>query len=120
MLKRRTSLVIWIVAALATVFVIVQNLVPMATKPPQTKPGPIIEEKLYDYYNLIDEETGQILGYVSSVKVTTGDEYISDNNKRYVVIRVEENRAYLRSFGPADGGRDKGKFKDKDKSEAVP
>lgn len=113
MLKGRTSLVIWILVALAAVFVIIQYLVPMITKPPQTKPGPIIEEKLYDYYTLIDEETGQILGYVSSVKVTTGDEYISENNKRYVVTRVKETRAYMRSFGPADGGKDKGEFKDK-------
>lgn len=52
--------------------------------------------------------------------VLTGDEYIAENNKRYVVTKVEENRAYMSSFGPADGGMDKGKFKDKDKSEAVP
>lgn len=113
MLKGRISWAILFLAALAAVFVAVQYLVPMITKPPQPKAGPIIEEKLYEYYTLIDEENGEILGYVSTVKVTTGDEYITENNKRYVVTRVDENRAYMRNFGPADGGKDKGKFKDK-------
>lgn len=113
MFKGRRNLIIWILAALAAVFVIVQYFVPILTKPPQTKPGLIIEEKIYDYYILIDEETGQVLSHVSSIKVTTGDEYFSENNKRYVVTKVEENRAYMRSFGAADGGKDKGEFKDK-------
>ena len=113
MLKGRRSWLVGVLAVLAAVFVIVQYLVPMITKPPQPKAGPIIEEKIYDYYTLIDEENGQVLGYVSSVKVTTGDEYITEHNKRYVVTRVEEDRAYMRSFGPADGGKDKGDFKDK-------
>jgi len=81
--------------------------------PPQTKPEPIVDEKVYEYYILIDEKTNDILGHVSTVKVTTGDEYVSSNNKRYVVTRVEENRAYMRDFGAADSGNEKGDFKDK-------
>lgn len=113
MLKGRHSWLVGIFAALAAVFVIVQYLAPMLTKPPQPKAGPIIEEKLYEYYTLIDEENGEVLGYVSSVKVTTGDEYITEHNKRYVVTRVEEDRAYMRNFGPADGSKNKGESKDK-------
>ncbi|MCX7780809.1 MAG: stage II sporulation protein P [Negativicutes bacterium] len=112
MLRSKKSLIIWMLAALAVIFIVVQFLIPIFTKP-QPKPEPIVEEEVYDYYILIDEETNEVLGHVSSVKVTTGDEYISENNKRYVVSKVVENRAYMHSFGPADGGKAKGKFKDK-------
>ncbi|BBB90817.1 MAG TPA: hypothetical protein PKA28_19020 [Methylomusa anaerophila] len=54
---------------------------------------------------VIDQDSGEILTYVSSVKVTVGDEYISDDFKRYVVTKIEENRAYAQSFGPVDEKR---------------
>ena len=113
MLSKRTHLFIWALLIFGVGAVVSQYVVPYFQQPPQAKPEPIIEEKAYDYYILIDEDSGTELGNVSSVKVTTGDEYISENNKRYVVTRVEENRAYMHSFGPAAGGEDKGKFKDK-------
>ncbi len=34
--------------------------------------------------------------YVSVVTVSPGDEMITEENKRYVITRVEENRAYAR------------------------
>lgn len=75
-------------------------IAPRVNPTPQPKPEPVTEETKYEYYILIDEETGNILGYISSVKVSTGDEYISSDNKRYVVIKLEQNRAYMRDFGP--------------------
>ena len=113
MLKKRTHLLILALLVFSGGFAVSEYILPHFRQPPQAKPAPIIEEKKYDYYILIDQDSGAELGTVSSVRVTTGDEYISENNKRYVVTRVEENRAFLQSFGPADGNKDKGKFKDK-------
>lgn len=113
MIRSRTKLIMGILVIVSVVVIAAQYLFPVFTRPPQAKPELIIENKVYEYYILIDQETGEVLGHVSSLEVTTGDEYISENNKRYVVIRVEENRAYMNSFGPADGGEDKGEFKKK-------
>jgi hypothetical protein len=49
-------------------------------------------QKIYDYYLIIDEKTNQSLMYVPLV-VSPGDEVITENNQRFRVIRVEENRA---------------------------
>lgn len=109
----RRRLWVGLLLAIVVIFTIYQYIYPRFSSPPQSKPNPIIEDQVYEYYILIDEETGAVLGHVSSLKVTTGDEYLSENNNRYVVTKVEENRAYMRSFGPAEGGQDKGNFKDK-------
>ncbi len=50
----------------------------------------------YEYYVILDEATGVTLMYVSVVTVNPGDEMITGENKRYVIMRVEENRAYAR------------------------
>jgi hypothetical protein len=111
MFKRRTHLILWAVAGVAAIILLWQYG-PLLFKP-QAKPEPKIEKPVYEYYIVINEETGEVLTYVSTVQVSTGDEYVSADNKRYVVTRIEENRAYARNFGPADGGKDRGKFKDK-------
>ncbi len=49
----------------------------------------------YDYYLIIDEQSGQTLMYIPVV-ATVGDEVLSENNKLYQIVRVEENRAYAR------------------------
>lgn len=58
-------------------------------KPEQPPPKP------YDYYIVVEEDTKEILMYVPLV-VHVGDELISDQNKRYRIVRVEENQAYAR------------------------
>lgn len=75
-------------------------LIPAFLYAPQAKPEPPPKE--YDYYIIMDADTGTILSYISSVRVTVGDEYISENGHRYVVSKVEENRAYAQDFGPVD------------------
>lgn len=50
----------------------------------------------YAYYIVIDEESNEILTYVSSVRVTVGDEYLTGDGRRYAVVRMEENRAFAR------------------------
>lgn len=49
----------------------------------------------YEYYVIMDAENEEILMYVP-IKVNVGDEMVSDKNKRYQVVRIEENRAYAR------------------------
>jgi len=36
------------------------------------------------------------MAYVSTVTINKDDEYISEDNKRYIIIKIEEKRAYAR------------------------
>jgi hypothetical protein len=65
------------------------NILPIQQKPEQPP------QKAYDYYLIIDVESGRTLMYVP-LMVNVGDEVLSEENKRYQVVRVEENRAYAR------------------------
>lgn len=58
-------------------------------------PTPAAPSPRYDYYIIMDERDQHILMYVP-VTVTVGDELITEENQRYVVVKVEENRAYAR------------------------
>lgn len=60
----------------------------------QQKPEQV-PQKLYDHYIVLDEDTNEVLMYVPLV-VSVGDEVISEKNKRYKIIKVEENHAYAR------------------------
>lgn len=61
----------------------------------QTRPRPV----QYSYYQIIDETTGKTLTYVSSISVNVGDEYVTGENQRYVVVRVKGNKAFARYDG---------------------
>jgi len=52
-------------------------------------------QKMYDYYIILDEIDGHSLMYVPLV-VNVGDEVLTEENKRYKVVRIEENRAFAR------------------------
>lgn len=52
-------------------------------------------ETVYPYYFIYEEKSGHHLMTVSIV-VTTGDELISEDNKLYRVVKVDENKAYAR------------------------
>jgi hypothetical protein len=58
-------------------------------------------QKIYDYYLIIDEKTGKSLMYVPLV-VSPGDEVITEENQRFRVIRLEENRAIARYVEDVD------------------
>jgi hypothetical protein len=80
------------------------NLLPIQQKPEQAP------QKVYDHYVILEEETDRMLMYVPLV-VSVGDELITEENKRYQVVRIEENRAYARfveNVGiPKDGQEEK-------------
>jgi len=93
-LKRRLYIIISIVLMSGiTIFGLVR-LLPSDMLQIQQKPeqGP---QKRYPYYQIIAAEDQRTLMYVPVV-VTVGDELITEDNKRYQVVRIEENRAYAR------------------------
>ncbi len=59
-------------------------------KKPVPKP-----QQVYDYYIILDEKTGKDLMYVPLV-VNLGDELITEENKRYQIVKVVDNQAYAR------------------------
>jgi len=94
-LKRRMlllagALILVSIIGLGTLHLLpLENLITVQQKPEQAP------QKVYDYYIIIDEATGTHLMYVPLV-VSIGDEVLSEENKLYQVVRVEENRAYAR------------------------
>ena len=60
----------------------------------QQKPEQL-PSKVYDYYVVVEESTNEVLMYVPIV-VNVGDELVSEQNKRYKIVKVEENYGYAR------------------------
>lgn len=87
--KGVSILFIVIIATIAVFYYIPLNLFSIQQKPEHPA------QKKYDHYTIYEEETGEILMYVPLV-VNVGDELISENNKLYKVVKVEENQAYAR------------------------
>lgn len=93
-IKHRTILLMAIliissVTILSSLHLLPLNMLPVQQKPEQTP------QKVYDYYLIIDEVNNQTLMYVPLV-VSIGDEVITEENKRYQIVKIEENRAYAR------------------------
>ncbi len=66
---------------------------------PRNQPAPhpqVKQGQVYSYYQIFDEKTGKNLMNVSSAPVQVGDELITADNRRYVVIRVNGNQAYAK------------------------
>ena len=87
----------WIIASTLIAILLVSGLYlsrPNGT--PQAKPEQSPPQERYDYYLIIEESTNKTMAYVSTVTVNIGDEYLSENNKRYIIVKIEENRAYAR------------------------
>ena len=70
------------------------HLLPLNIFSIQQKPEPE-PQKVYDYYFILDEADGRSLMYVPLV-VNIDDEILTEENKLYKVVRIEENRAYAR------------------------
>ncbi len=70
------------------------HLLPLNIFSIQQKPAPE-SQKAYDYYFILDEADGRSLMYVPLV-VNIGDEILTEENKLYKVVKIEENRAYAR------------------------
>lgn len=78
-----------IIAAMSFLHLLPLNIFSVQQKPEQAP------QKVYDYYYILDEEDGHTIMYVPLV-VSVGDELISEDNRYYRVVRIEENRAYAR------------------------
>ena len=83
-----------ILALAAIVTIGVVYYVPLTMFSVQQKPEQA-PQKVYDYYIVVEEDTKEVLMYVPLV-VSVGDELVSDQNKRYKIVKVEENQAYAR------------------------
>lgn len=97
LLKRRILFIAGIVILLTVASIAVLSflhLMPLNIFSIQQKPEQA-PQKIYDYYLIIDEHNGQTIMYVPLV-VSVGDEVISEDNKFYQIVRIEENRAYAR------------------------
>jgi len=70
------------------------HILPLNIFSVQQKPEPQ-PQQIYDYYIIADEVDGHSLMYVPLV-VNVGDEVLTEENKRYKVVRIEENRAFAR------------------------
>lgn len=92
--KRRMWLIVGSIAAGLLLLLALSYLVPLNFLSVQPKPEQQ-PQKVYDYYIILDEISGVDLMYVPLV-VSVGDEVITEENKRYTIIKVEENRAYAR------------------------
>lgn len=73
----------------AALYLLPLDLLSVQEKPIQRSP------QIHEYYIIIDEATGNDLMYVPLV-VSVGDEVITENNQRYRIVSVTENRAYAR------------------------
>lgn len=100
--RRRNWLIIGFLAAAVAIVAIMGSLhlFPLNILSVQQKPEQA-PQKVYDYYIIIDEQDGKTLMYVPLV-VSVGDELISEENKYYQVVRIEENRAYARFVKDVD------------------
>lgn len=84
-------------SVLALFFIVLSSFSPAVTHylfPVQQKPEKS-SQQVYDYYLIIDEADGHTIMYVPLI-AHIGDEVLSEENKLYIIVRIEENRAYAR------------------------
>ena len=84
-----TALTVGLVLFMTVLYLLPLNFLSVQEKPTQRLP------QLHDYYIIFDEATGSDLMYVP-LAVSVGDEIITENNQRYRIISVTENRPYAR------------------------
>jgi hypothetical protein len=72
--------------------------------PGSKRPNPVRPLEQHRYVQIIDQANGKTLTYVS-VTVSVGDEYITGDNRRYVVVRLHGNKAYAKYTGEAKIGK---------------
>ncbi|SFM20926.1 stage II sporulation protein P [Pelosinus propionicus] len=92
--KRRFAVLIGIVLFSSLLILSFLHLLPLNLFSIQQKPEPV-PQQIYDYYFILDEADGHSLMYVPLV-VSVGDEILTEENKLYEVVKIEENRAYAR------------------------
>lgn len=93
----RTKIVTLVLLTLLMVGVIAWYYTPKYFPTPFKKPIPAEHKNQFDYYEILDEASGESLMYISVVDVTKGDELLVED-RWYVIVRVSGNRAYARQF----------------------
>lgn len=83
-----------IFAVIALIAITAGYYVPLSLFPVQQKPEQA-PPKVYDYYIVVEENTNEVLMYVPLV-INVGDELVSEQNKRYKIVKVVENYGYAR------------------------
>lgn len=95
MIFKRRHLLITIIIILVSLSVFsALHILPLNLFSVQQKPAPQ-PQKIYDYYTIVDEANGHSLMYVPLV-VNVGDEVLTEENKRYKIVKIEQNRAFAR------------------------
>jgi len=88
-----SHLLISVIIILSSIFAFsTLHILPNHIFPVQQKPE---SQQLYEYYIILDESDGHSLMYVPLI-VNVGDEVLTDENKRYKIVGIEENRASAR------------------------
>jgi hypothetical protein len=90
--KRRIAVFLLAGLALAILAYFALSYLPMSLLPMQQKPTP---QPIYDYYEILDEAGGESLMTVPLI-VNVGDELLTEDNRRFQVVKVIENKAYAR------------------------
>lgn len=90
--KKRITLLLAAGITLAVIagvwlFLLPLNLLPQLQKPAQ--------QPVYDYYEIVDEAGGESLMTIPIV-VNVGDELLTEDNRRFRIVKVVENKAYAR------------------------
>ncbi len=110
--KRRLLILVAVLLVVGIAVYLLPGMLPLNLLPIQQKPEQA-PQKVYDHYVILEEETDRMLMYVPLV-VSLGDELITEENKRYEIVRIEENRAYARfveNVGIPKNGQDEKKKK---------
>lgn len=92
--KRRLVILLLIVAVLSILAFYALSYLPLGLLPLQEKPTP---QPLYDYYEVVDEQNNDSLMSVPII-VNIGDELLTEDNRRFRVVKVVENIAYARQI----------------------
>lgn len=92
--KRRIGIIAGVLLVGSIFIISLIYLLPLNILQVQQKPDQA-PQKVYDYYLIIDEANNNVLMYVPLV-VSYDDEVLTEDNKLYKVVKIEENRAYAR------------------------
>lgn len=90
--KRRIAAFLLTGLVLSVLIYVALAYLPMNFLPTQQKPTPQV---IYDYYEIVDENGGESLMTVP-LAVKVGDELLTEDNRRFKVVKVIDNIAFAR------------------------
>lgn len=94
---------LWAIAGLLMAWVVAGYVPSPSQATPQ--PLPALEARLeYTDYFVIDAGSGNVLDRLTARSISVGDEYVAENNRRYIINKVDGKFAYAEFLGAADIG----------------